>query len=113
MATDISQSSEAAIIEADTTQDSVTLHKDRTYTIVHTGLNASGGADANTIWFAQGDVTASWAVGTDKLPVQDGQSVVVGPALATLNFKTAAGSPVFSIIPGVYERGAGYGTREP
>ena len=90
-----------ACIEATTTSRSLTLNAQRQYTLKHSGVSAAGATTTDTIYLAFGAAvtTVSDLNEANKWSLQDGQSVVVGPQLKTLYFRTAANSPTFAIMP--------------
>ena len=88
------------VVGASTTEGTITLDRDREYTIKHNGLNASGSA-TDPIFFAYDEaVTASWAQDDNKFGLNANELVSIGPGCETLHYKTAAGTPTFSLIPG-------------
>jgi hypothetical protein len=92
--------SSPAVIEATSSADSVTLQAGRSYSIAHNGVDTSGGFDDATIFLATSAApTADYAAETDKVPLQAQRTVVLGPGVGTLYFRTASGSPTFTITP--------------
>ena len=97
-----------AIIEATNTEGSVTLEWTRWYRLVHNGVNTSGTADTATIFLSDAaTVVTTFAAGSGHAALMDGQETVVGPGLNTLYFKTASGSPTFTIYQGSRLHGSG------
>ena len=78
------------------TEVTVTLDPMFAYQVKHTGTDAGGTDDANSalvayLSYASG-VTVSLAEEDDKYPLMDGQSVEIGPGIATLYIDAAAGA---------------------
>lgn len=78
------------------TEVTVTLDERFAYQVRHTGVDAGGTDDANSaltayLSYASG-VTVSMAEEDDKYALMDGQSVEIGPGIATLYIDAAANS---------------------
>lgn len=100
MANPSSVSEKPAILEATTTQDTVALDPWRRYSLSHNQVNTAGAGATQTIYLATAaDVTASADSGADKAALIDIRTLVIGPGVSVLRFKTAAGSPTFTIVP--------------
>ena len=94
------------IAVANTAEASVTLDPQRSYLLQHNGLAAAGSADTNTI-FLSFDATVDNDVSAeeDKFLLINVQPIVVGPGVSNLNYRSAAGVPTFSVMPGPHEFG--------
>jgi hypothetical protein len=91
-----------ALVKAANTDSSITLEPDRRYKLYHTGLNESGTAQAENIFFANNTAAvASFAVATNKWALVSGKTdgIEIGPGITTLHFITTANAPVFVIAP--------------
>ena len=76
------------------TEVTVTLDETFVYQVKHTGVDASGNDDSNSaltafLSYASG-VTIDLSEEDDKYPLLDGQSVEIGPGIATLYIDAAA-----------------------
>lgn len=90
-----------ANLAAGTSEQSITLDPQREYSLGHNGVDSAGSADTNTIFLSLGSaVVASYAAGEDKFPLLSGSSVIVGPGVSVIRFKTASGAPTFRIAAG-------------
>lgn len=88
------------VVGASSTEGTLTLDRDREYLVRHNGQNASGSA-TEPIFFAYDEaVTASWAEDNNKIGLNAGETTAVGPGCSTLHYKTASGTPTFTIVPG-------------
>jgi hypothetical protein len=85
------------VVSAESTQSALALDANRTYFLRHLGLDPAGAPDTSTIYLSVGTVTATLAESSDKLPLLNGCEITIGPGLSGINYKTASGSPVFSI----------------
>ena len=89
---------DGGVIEATTTEGSVTLDPYYRYAIWHNGRNTSGAADDDTIYFStSAEVEADPAAGSGRQQLVDGASAPLPLGAAILRFKTATGAPTFSI----------------
>lgn len=89
-----------AVVEAATAERSVLLDATREYTLAHDGETVAGVADTNTIYLStDSTVTPAAGSGSGKFKLLAGRSVVVGPHVAVLRFKTASGAPTMSVSP--------------
>lgn len=104
-----------ANMEATTAQQDLTLDPRRTYTLVHIGKDVNLAAlSANIVFSFSEDgtaatVTATGAASDNKLVLTNGMSVEIGPGIKTLSFKTPSGSPLFGVLPGVFETYSSFG----
>ena len=92
---------EFATVAATSTETTLTLEPDREYTIVHTGLQTDAStADSAIIYLyvVTAGITTDLSEEIDKYPLMVDEAVVVGPAISTLFYKTASGSPVFTVL---------------
>jgi len=92
-----------AVLEADTTQESVGLCPYHQYRVTHLAVDSNGNAATNTIFL--GDTAAfdaSHAPDSPKLALKSGESILLPARIETLYFITAAGTPVFNIAPERY-----------
>lgn len=90
-----------AVILADTTEASITLHPDRMYWLYHDGEDGSGNANTETIYFKfdSDTVDGDQSEGENKLKLMDGRDVLLGAGVTTLYFKTASADVTFTIVP--------------
>jgi hypothetical protein len=76
------------------TEVTVTLDERFAYQVRHTGLDASANDDANSAATAylsyESGVTADLSEEDDKYPLMDGQSIEIGPGIATLYIDSVA-----------------------
>ena len=98
-----------AIVAATSTENNLALNRNRQYTVYHTGLQSDGTTAAlGAVFFRDAaTVTASYAAATGKGVLIAGQSMVFGPGLTALYFKTAAASPMLVVNTGVHQHLAG------
>lgn len=88
-----------ATVAAATSAASVVLNLNRGYTIAHNGLDATGAADVNPIFFAfDATATASYASGTNKVILVPGRSLRVDAEVNYISFIVAAGAPTFTVV---------------
>jgi hypothetical protein len=93
-----------ALVEVTTAQVTLSVNPDRAYTIVHTGKDTNGAtAEDVVIVSLDTNVTATWAEGTNKLPLQSGKTVAVGPGINNIALKQPAGSSAttVTVVPDV------------
>ncbi len=92
---------ELAVLVAGTTEKSVALNVKREYTLAHDSEDAAGDAATNTIYLAtdDGSTVADATAGKNKFKLLAGRSVVIGPDVSAIKFRTAAGAPTFSVSP--------------
>lgn len=90
-----------ALVEVTSSNSILTLDPSRVYTLFHTGKD-SAGSDATGDIFGDvsGDRVASYAADTDKVVIQSGKSIAIGPGFASYNVITASDSPMLQVIPG-------------
>jgi len=96
-------------------QSYVDLDPSIDYSICHTGLTIAGAADTNTIYFAIGrrriddgpDPDGQHGYGRELFPADPRRVIALKTGIIRLHFITAAGAPVFKILPGNQH----YGTR--
>ncbi len=103
-----------AVLAASTTMAFVELNPDREYTLLHEEETVAGVADSNTIYFTTTPkvtdadaVVADATAGDNKMKLQSGRALVFGPKFYGLQFKTAAGAPTFTLLPGMLLTGRG------
>ncbi len=85
-------------VAAASTENHVVLDS-QGYDLVHTGEDASGTPDVNTVYISdQAGITASAAAGS-KFVLQAGWSITIPSDWRACYFKTAAGAPTLSILP--------------
>jgi hypothetical protein len=89
------------VLVASTSEGSVILNPDLEYILMHDGEDNTGASDSNTIYLSfSGSVDADASEGSDKAKLIETRSFPVGPGLSLMKFKTAAGGPTFTVIPG-------------
>lgn len=82
---------------ASTSQKSIALNPHRIYTVIHKGQAIDQSADTNDIFLAIDAVAADGAAGLDKVLLTPNEACVIGPGYYALNYKCAAGAPVFGL----------------
>jgi len=91
-----------AVLVSAAADGSITLNPQRTYTLAHDGEQNDGTTDTNTIYLANNaTVVRTEAEGANKAKLLFGRELVVGPGITTLHFGTEAGTPTFTVIPGL------------
>lgn len=104
--TDASGESFPLVLNATTSEASITLDPDKTYTVAH-NAKTNGGVDATeTIYCSdEASITATAAEGANKLILYYTRSAIIGPGVNTLYFVTAANSATFTLAPSKKEMG--------
>ncbi len=96
----------AAIIEASTTVATVTLLPELEYELYHLGTDAAGNAQAaDLIMLSLGSAVPAQSTGANKLILQPGEYVRIGPGVSTLKYDATANDPAFNITANVYRGG--------
>lgn len=94
-----------ALVATDDSEVAVTLNKDKTYTLWHTGLDATGVGATETkpvyLAFNEKVAAATTAASANKGVLVNGQELQIGPGISEVSFITAAASDeaVVMIIP--------------
>lgn len=90
-----------AVLEATTTLQAVTLDPQREYTVGHDGEDTAGSSSTGSVYLAvDAAVDNDASEGANKAKLINGRSLVIGPGVGVLKFRTASGSPTFTINPG-------------
>lgn len=91
-----------AIKAAGTSSPSITVNTRRTYTLIHTGVDAAGAAATGLVCIGinAAPPAADWTEDNNKFPLAAGSAIVVGPYVQLIYLKAAAGAPMVSILPG-------------
>jgi len=96
------------IVATSTTKASLTLNKQKQYSIRHLGVNVSNVADTNTVCYTTDDAgaTPTLAAGADKgaLTSTTGEAIV-GPGLTKLTVISLADIPALIVTPISLQRG--------
>lgn len=93
------------LIEATTTQGEIEISSAHFHELIHHSVDAAGSAATTPIYFAFGavgetlTVVASDAAGSNKLRLASGGRITIKPGVSLIGFKTASGTPMFSIVP--------------
>jgi hypothetical protein len=91
-----------AVLVCTAGDSTITLNPQRTYTLAHDGETNAGVTDTATIYLANdATVVRTEAEGANKAKLLFGRELVVGPGITTLHFGTEAGTPTFTVIPGI------------
>lgn len=90
-----------ATVEVTTSESTLTLDPNRTYTLLHLGVDTSNAAATGEVYGdVGGDRAATLAADADKMVLQSEKAIVIGPGLSSYNLITASDSPVVQVIPG-------------
>ncbi len=87
------------LLAAGTTAATVTVDVSRWHELVHTGADASNGADTNAVFLAFNGTaaTATNAAGTNKLRLSASARELIPPGITSISYICAAGAPVFAL----------------
>jgi hypothetical protein len=94
-----------AVLETSaSTLKSYTLDAKRAYVCQHVGLNAAGSVDANEVVLhtdkpSMVTKTIDYTQAGTKCVLKGGETVVIGPGIALLQYQSMGGAPVFNISP--------------
>lgn len=90
-----------AILQAETTESSVTLNPNKLYEIWHMGTDEAGNAQTDLIYLStSASVDADASNDEDKLKLEDGHPFPVRiSGWGTLYFESAENDPTFQIVP--------------
>lgn len=79
----------------------------RTYTLIHTGVDAAGAASTQLVCIGinAAPAAADWTEDNNKFPLPSGSAVVVGPFAGVIYLKSASGAPMISILPSAQNKG--------
>ena len=99
----------AALIEASTTVATLTLLPELEYEITHLGQKADGTVQTDIIMLSVSGgtpATPAQTTGTDKLILQSGVQLRIGPGVSSLKYDAVANNPAFNITANVYRGGS-------
>ncbi len=96
-----------ALLEATTTEATITLEKDYRYELTHSGVEDDDTAADVTIFLSTDSGTAAAAgVGAHLGRLRKGDNLKLGVGVTSLRFKSVSGSPVFTIAASFYTGGS-------
>ena len=96
----------AALIEAGSTVETVTLLPELEYELTHLGTDAATtSADTDEILLSLGSATPAASTGANKLILAPGAPLRIGPGVSALKYLALGNDPAFNITANVYRGG--------
>lgn len=95
----------AALIQASTAVQTVTLLSELEYELTHLGTDAAGNSQTENIMLSLGSATPAETTGANKLILGSGTKLRIGPGVSTLKYNATANDPAFNITANVYRGG--------
>lgn len=105
MANETTMSNLPVVLEATSSQQTITINPYKWHEIEHFGEDASGSSASDAIYLAferAGEsltVDADASEGANKWKLRDGKKLLLPPGVGLIAFKTGSGSPTFGINP--------------
>jgi hypothetical protein len=85
--------------------ETVPVNEKRVYEITHNGIDESGDAHTDEIWFTTDETTPDGSAGENKFILTTAAAVTVGPGVASITFKASGNDPTFNVAPVDYRPG--------